>query len=394
MKLRLTHHTPRITFSSLPIYFSLLFLAFHYYLIVYINSNYLATFIPDTYIGYLYIIGSLCNIGGLLYSHKLLRRFGNVRLAIVLVILEIISLLLLGFGWNFGVIAFAFILQHTINPIILFCLDVFMESKSKNEHTGNDRGTFLTILNTPAILGALLSGLLLVHAEFYKVYFASALFLLPLLIILLTSFRKFKDPHYKKVNVLQAIDRFEHNRLVRDIFIDNIVLQFFYALMTIYLPVYLNRVVGLSLGQIGLIFSIALLPFILLQIPIGKLADKKYGEKEFLIGSFILMSFATISISFITTESIIVWIFILLLTRIGAAIVEISTESYFFKHVEKTDADMIGLFRMAHAIAFSSMPLLGVASLIFLPIQYIFIAFGILILLIGLRYAFDLTDTR
>lgn len=106
------------------------------------------------------------------------------------------------------------------------------------------------------------------------------------------------------------------------------------------------------------------------------------------------MSFATMAVSFITSASILVWIAVIVLTRIGAATIEIASESYFFKHVDKTDADMMGLFRMSHATAFSMMPLLGMAALTIIPLQYLFVVFGIIIMVLGLRYAILLTDTR
>ncbi len=106
------------------------------------------------------------------------------------------------------------------------------------------------------------------------------------------------------------------------------------------------------------------------------------------------MCFALMSVSFISTASVIVWALVLFITRVGAATLEISAETYFFKQVDKTDADMIGLYRMSHATAFALMPLLGVAALIFIPMQYLFVVFGILILILGLRYAIDLKDTR
>lgn len=393
-KLRLMHHTPKVTPLNKPVYIGLFFLAFHYYLIVYINSNFLAQFMSEAAVGFIYIAGSVASLGSLMWGPKLLKKIGCRRLAVYASVAEVLSLGSLAIASDFETASAAFILQHITNPIILFCLDVFLESMTRNSQSGRVRGIYLTILNTPAVMGALISGLILINAEYYKVFLSSAFFMLPLIYILLVKLKDFKDPPYKPFSIEKAFDQMEHSRSIKDVFIDTTLLHSFYALATIYLPIYLYQVVGLTLGQIGLIFAIALIPFIILQMPIGRLADKKYGEKEFLVGGFILMSFATMSISYITTNSIWIWTLILILTRIGAATVEIATESYFFKQVSKTDTHIIGLFRMSHGIAFVVMPLLGLAALSWFSIQWFFVLFGVIIMILGLRYAFDLEDSR
>jgi MFS family permease len=143
-----------------------------------------------------------------------------------------------------------------------------------------------------------------------------------------------------------------------------------------------------------LMFSIMLIPFVILELPIGKIADEKYGEKELLIAGFILMAIAISIIGWLKTSSLLIWTCILVATRIGAAVAEITTESYFFKQIHPTDADMMGVFRMSHSIAFAATPVIGAVVLHYVDIRNIFIIGASIILIVGLRYAFDLKDTR
>ncbi len=394
-RLRLAHHKPPSTErpESFFVYIALIFLSFHYFFIVYINSNFLATHTSETNISYLYIAGAIANIIVLLNAHRWLRRFGNFKLAVALIILEGITLVTLGYSNTFYIIAAAFILQHAVNPAILYCLDIILEAHSSNSGTGRSRGVFLTMLNTPPIIATVITGLILVNHSFSAVYYLSAMFLIPLLFIIIYKFRKFKDPKYSKVNIIDTVTRFDKNKDVLDIFIDNILLQTFYAVMTIYVPVYLSKVIGLSLSQIGFIFSFMLIPFILLELPVGKITDTKTGGKEFLIFGFIIMCVSMAIIPFIETTSVLIWILILVLTRIGAAIVEITTESYFFKQVNSSDADMIGVFRMSRSLAFVIMPVIGIIMLRSVSMQTLILTFAIIIGTVGLRYAFDITDT-
>ena len=116
-----------------------------------------------------------------------------------------------------------------------------------------------------------------------------------------------------------------------------------------------------------------LLPFIIFEIPVGKIADIHFGEKELLSAGFIITAIFTIIISFISIKSFILWAIILFATRVGASLIEITTESYFFKHVKGDDADIISFFRINSPLAYIAGPIAAIISLQFLPFQYIFL---------------------
>jgi MFS family permease len=159
-------------------------------------------------------------------------------------------------------------------------------------------------------------------------------------------------------------------------------------------PIYLTREIGFSIGETALMFSIMLLPFIIFQIPVGKIADKKLGEKEMLLLGLIIMGTSTIVLSLLESKEFIVWAALLLLTRVGASLVEITTESYFFKHVNKTNTDMVSLFRMTRPLAYIITAGLATVMLQYMSYTSMFFVFGILILVLGLRYTLPLHDTK
>ena len=108
-----------------------------------------------------------------------------------------------------------------------------------------------------------------------------------------------------------------------------------------------------------------LIPYLLFEFPAGLLADKKIGEKEILVTGFLIMAMATFLIPFITLPIFGLWAAILFITRIGASMVEISSESYFFKHVKAEDTGLISLFRMARPLSFILAPLIAIPVLYF-----------------------------
>jgi MFS family permease len=136
-----------------------------------------------------------------------------------------------------------------------------------------------------------------------------------------------------------------------------------------------------------------LLPFVLLEVPAGRIADKMWGEKELLSAGFIITALFTIIIPFLSAASFVLWTIILFATRTGASLIEITTESYFFKHVQGDDADVISFFRMTRPLAYIAGPISAMIALQFLQFQYIFLVLGI-IMLFGLKYSLALKDTR
>ena len=142
-----------------------------------------------------------------------------------------------------------------------------------------------------------------------------------------------------------------------------------------------------------MIFTAMLVPFVILQYPMGILADKKFGEKDFLIFSVILMSLSTAIIYFTSVRSVLAWSIILFITRIGAALIEVLCDSYFYKQIDGQDVDMIDFFRTAASAGYIFATLLSALLLIFLPLKFAFILVAI-ITLTGIYPAFKLRDSK
>jgi MFS family permease len=165
--------------------------------------------------------------------------------------------------------------------------------------------------------------------------------------------------------------------------------------MVIYTPIYLHEHLGLAWDTIGLMFTIMLSAFVILQTPLGYLADRILGEKEILVGGFLVMGlstliFGTANLALFSLSGIAILLFI---TRIGASTIEVATESYFFKHIAQSDATCVGFFRNTYPIAYIIGPLLASALLQFIPIQSLFTILGIVCIL-GVFTVIKIKDTK
>lgn len=396
MDFLLTKLTERIRQQKLltVVYLANIFLSFHYYFIIYINSSFLAQFFNDDSISTFYTLGSLINLVLLLNAPKILNRFGNYNTILSAITLEACAIGGLIVAQDPSIIALCFLIHQILVPIILFNLDVFLESESLDEtKTGGIRGTYLTLANITLVLSPMIVGFVLGDNQFSRIYFISLLFLVPLFVFTRRYFKNYKDTPIAHIKVREAIITFLKIPNLANIFVCHLILQLFYAIMIIYMPVHLNAHMGFSWEQIGIMFTIMLLPFALFELPIGKLADNKYGEKEILTIGLVIMGLSTLGISFLTTHSFIVWTVFLFLTRTGASFVEITSDSFFFKQVNQDQTDEISIYRTTRPLGFIIGPLVATLALRFLPYNYIFLLLGITVIF-GAHWSLAIKDTR
>jgi len=376
------------------LYLVAFFLNLHIALPTYVNSTFLSGFIEEKFIGIIYIIGALLSVIVFIAIPNLLTRFGNFKIAITILGLETLAIISLALTQNPIYILIAFISSIGLIRIATFNADIFLESLSTDSQTGSIRGFFLSASNMAWVVSPILAGLILGNNNNYAwLYIITALVAIPVVIIFFRKFGRFKDPVYEHIpfwGTLKIIFRSRDD--IRKIFIANVMLRFFYSWMVIYTPIYLHQYIGFGWDEIGLIFSIMLIPFVVLGIPLGKIADKYLGEKELLSIGFIIMAISTAYLSFINSSSFIVWALILFITRVGASTVDVMSEIYFFKKIDAGDSNLLGFFRMTGPLAYIFGPFLATLILLLINIQYIFLVLGILMLW-GLRYSLTLKDT-
>ncbi len=374
----------------------MLVLSLHWATVLYVNSTFLEQFVSSEAVGTLFIIGSALTIFAFLFISSVLRILGNYKLTLVLTAIEFCVLIGLAFAESMRVAVPLFIIHQAVVPLILFNLDVFVESLTKNEsETGGKRGIMLTTMSFASALAPLGTGLLLGSdtPHFSIAYMVSAALLIPFVYIVWKNFKTFSDSPYPHIEVLQSIRSFWIDRNLRYVFMAHFLLQLFFAWMVIYVPLYLATKIGLHWDAIGVILFVGLLAYVFLEYPIGRVADLYIGEKEMMATGFFILAMATCWISFITTPVIIPWIVTMFLTRVGASLVETTTETYFFKHTSGKDAHIISFFRITRPLGIVIGALLGSLALLYMPFQFIFVALGG-VMLLGIICSVLLVDTR
>lgn len=395
----------RHTFTCVPtdkiqfwlIYILSVIFNFHGLLVAYTNSTFMEQFASTEAIGALYTIGSALAVLSFLFISRILRKVGNGPLTLLLALLEIVSLLVLGFTNHGPTAIVAFVAFLTLNPLLYLSIDIFSESLiGDNEgSTGSKRGLTLTLMSMAAVMAPLALTVIVGDdsSKLNNTYFVSAAIFSIFILIIISRFRHFCDPVYKEVRVLDAIQEFWVVRDVRNVFLAHFTLQLFFSWMVIYFPLYLATEIGLTWDKIGSIIAVGLFAYVLLEYPIGILADTYIGEKEMMALGFLILAISSSWISFMATAPVLSWMILMFVSRVGGSLVEATTESYFFKHTKGTDANIMSFFRLTRPLAMLAGSLIGGLTLLYIPFELMFIVLGLL-MVPGIFFTIHLKDTK
>ena len=360
---------------------------------MYINSSFLELFVPVDRVGLVYTAAALLAIVALSQISALLRRFGHFAVTMSIIVLSGLSIL----GMVFVSPAFLVIGFFLIHEVLYIALrgnaDIYLEEYSKNENTGTVRGVYLTVINLSIALSPLAVSFLLSDGDYWKIYLIAFAFVLATTLIAGWKVREIPDIEYAKAPFWKTLVEVWHNTDIKSIFMTTFLMQFFFSWMVIYMPIYLHETIGFGWDQIGLMFSIMLLPYVLFELPLGKIADSIMGEKEILTAGFIIMAIPTAIMPFVSAPSFALWTTLLFISRIGASFVEIMSETYFFKKVDAGNTNTIEFFRDSRPVAYVIAPLLATLFLMFFEVRFLFLALAVVIFS-GVYFASRIHDTR
>ena len=90
--------------------------------------------------------------------------------------------------------------------------------------------------------------------------------------------------------------------------------------------------------------------------------------------------------------SVVVWTIVLFLSRVGASFVEVTSESYFFKHVDPTETGLLSIYRLTNPLSVVLATTVGVFALNLFSFEKMFFILAIIIFF-GLKESLLLRDT-
>ncbi len=362
-------------------------------LLSYVISSYFQEVSGSDNVSLFYICIFTVILGTLFALNHVIERVGRAKTLMILLAVQIGVLCALQFFDISFFGAFLLIVYYVVYGIIWVIFDIILEAYSEDEKTGRVRGAYLSVLNIGFLIGPMLSTYILEQYGFHMIFTVT---LLIYILIFLTVFVALNDiqGHVVKKN-LSTKKIFNQFRAKKNLFYAYCIsytLRFFYAVMVVYMPLYL-RFIDVSWQEIGVMFSIMLIPFSIVQYPAGLLADKKYGEKEMLIIGLVIMIVSLVCMYIISVPHFVLWTVVLFVSRVGAAFVEAMLDIYFYKQITDNDIAIINFFRTTRAVAYiTSAVIVGVVMMITDDLNCIF-AVSCAVLMCGLGIATLLRDT-
>lgn len=360
---------------------------------LFVNSSYASTFIEPTLVGLLYTVAACLALIGAHILPLVVSPQKAPRVLITLISSLFVVLLFMSSVTSVTLFAILFVWYFATTIFIYYCFDMIIESASPDATTGRIRGVYLTGLSMGYLIGPFLSGLVIEHYGYTGLYVSAASVLL--FVISLIAFVP-KNPATaaisQKREPVAAYRLFFKNKNLRGVFIINFLLQFFYAWMVIYTPIYLHETLGIAWQTIGLMFTGMLSAFVLFQYFFGKLADK-IGEQEIMTFGLLVVGIATPLIIISNSAVPLLLAVILFITRIGASALEVSSESFFFKHINAGQNRSLSIFRSTFPLAYIIAPALASLVLDTQPIETLFFILGG-ILVIGALMPITIQDTK
>lgn len=359
----------------------------------YVLSMYFAEVIGSDNVGGFYLGTFALFFPILWFLHVVIRRVGgSVRLFLLALVasLSLAATLAVIPTGPLGAVA-ASLLLLSVN-VAWVALDVTLEQVSDDGVTGRLRGMFLTVMNAGILLAPFFATRIVERSGFGGVFFGVTVGLSVVLSASILLLRNWRDGDSSKIRVRSAWRKMLREHDLFHIYSVAFGLDFFYIMTMIYTPIHLFQI-GFGWDEIGLLLTIMLLPFIFLQYPLGVLADRRLGERELLIGSVTVSLLSVAAFGLFPGKDFLFWGVILFVSRIGAAGMEVMRDSYFYKHVDGGDSDLIAFFRTTKPLANVLGALVAIPFLLVFPLSSIFILTAI-VMLPALYSAFAIHDTR
>lgn len=347
-------------------------------LIAYIPLSYLSSFMPAAYTGLVIAGGAVFALILFPFLPRLVARYGAQRLALLFAIAEMIVLLALAIEPGAFTVSILIAIAISLQPLISYELDLLLEATVAEEGTtGRVRTIFLTAWNIAALVAPLFVGALLVNSDAYgRVFLAAAAVLVPFIVL----FAARRLPHGAPLSPSPMRDTLTcimRDRDLTAVTFGHLVLYLFYIWAPLYIPIYLHNVLGIPWSSLGWMFSIMLIPYVLIEYPAGWVADRLLGDKELMLAGFLIAGGALASVSLLTpTTPIFLILCILISSRIGAALIESMNEGHFFRRVSERDINSVSIFRGVWPLADVIGPIVGSLILVFGNYQLLFALTG------------------
>lgn len=266
---------------------------------------------------------------------------------------------------------------------------ILVKDRSHKGQLATNEGFMYTFMNLSWVIAPLIAGYIASVSGISFVFLLTAFILLFALFIF--KIIHIKDGHVKKnldTNIKKNFFDFfkDRERLYAYILGSGSIMWF--TLIYLFMPLFIIRQ-GLDKLWVGYFLFAISIPLIFTEYKFSKMASKLGFRKLFITG-FIFVAI----VSFVTffVSNIYFILSLLVLASFGMAMVEPTSEAYFFDILKKGDASRFyGPYNTRVDVGGLITRVLATVSLLFLPFKFLFILFGIFMLIMAF-FSFKMND--
>lgn len=322
------------------------------------NSSFLSLHFTKNIVNILFLISGIIAV---LLTHsisKAIHKYHNYETMLTILSIAFISTFSLAFASNSYIIAILFIIHFVSVFLLYITINLYTEEFETEKFAGESRGLFLICTHFALLISPLIASQVANSIGLQATYLVSSCMLIPLYIFMHHYYKHVKEPRMDGGHALRALRKLRNNNDLKAAFAGSLMFEIFASTFAIYAAPAITSSLNISLNTfLAVIIPIALIPAIILPYYIGILSDKKIGEKEFSILGLSIMGISALLFPFIldresilSSSNIIYIAGFFFFLRVGTTLCQTAIYSYFYKKVEKRDADMISLFAITWPI--------------------------------------------
>lgn len=273
---------------------------------------------------------------------------------------------------------YMFILAASILTILttlrISSFGIMVKDKSSNSTLDRNEGLMYTFLNISWTLGPLVAGFIVKIYGINAVFISASIFII-LAFLIGTSTRLHDNHIQKKVDdkLMKNFFEFFKNKKRVQAYIIGSGATLWWILIFLYIPLY---IVEQGLGEIFIgyfLFAVSL-PLIILEYRFSNMT-KKHGYRRLFAIGYLIPALAALACFFIVNEFAILGL--LVFASIGLAMLEPTTESYFFKISSKHDQQRFySPFNTRMDVGGFIGKVVPSLIILFLPFKFIFLCFS------------------
>jgi MFS family permease len=341
----------------------------------------------DEYVGYFYSSMSLAMLLAGIISAYLFKKFSRISVLKIFFVVCALAVTFLIFATKFYHIFFLEFSRIFSALVITISLSLMVRDFTAEKNLGQMEGVFFVFSNIGWFLGPVVGGVIARYAGFEPVFMISGLLFLAALAYILHQNLIKKHPSLalpkyepKKVVKTGRVRKFFSDKGRVAAYAIHLIFLTWLAFKAVVTPLYITEQ-GYGSDLAGLVISLSMLPYVLIELPVGKYADK-HGVRNPIVCGFAIIAMCLFGVKI--SPIFFIDAALLVLVNIGSAFIEPLCDFFFFKHVSKEEEnDLYGIFRTADPAGKFLGPLIFSISLMFLPFDWVFVVAGAIFLTAG-----------